>query len=223
MPSIDGASIRKILESRGTATVEVEIRAGNVTGRAAAPSGASTGAHEPKALPEGGVEEAIRIFLESVGPGIKGREVSDQAGLDRTLREIDATGNFARIGCNVATAVSLANAKTAAAASGKPLFRYLGGRSRLSVPLPLGNVIGGGRHAVGGTTIQEFMWGAQGPTVSANGFTKARVHGLVRDALAKMLPDAALRGGDEGAGGAKLADEGAPILMANVCRVAAKS
>src|SRR5207245_6753299 len=156
MPSIDGASIRKILDSRGNATIEVEIRAGNVTVRAAAPSGASTGAHEPKALPEGGVDEAIRIFRESVGPRIKGREVSDQAGLDRTLREIDATRNFARMGCNVATAVSLANAKAAAAASGKPLFRYLGGRSRLSLPLPLGNVIGGGRHAVGGTTIQEF-------------------------------------------------------------------
>src|SRR2546428_7421108 len=100
MPSIDGASIRKILDSRGTATIEVEIRAGNVTGRAAAPSGASTGAHEPKALPEGGVDEAIRIFRESVGPGIKGREELDQVGLDRTLRAIDATRNLARTGCN---------------------------------------------------------------------------------------------------------------------------
>src|SRR5947209_17551992 len=153
MPSIDGASIRKILDSRGTATVEVEIRAGNVTGRAAAPSGASTGAHEPKALPEGGVEEAIRIFRESVGPGIKGREVSDQAGLDRMLREIDGTRNFARIGCNVATAVSLANAKAAAATSGKPLFRFLGGRSRLSLSLPLWDVVGCGRHAVCGSCI----------------------------------------------------------------------
>src|SRR2546422_144389 len=132
MPSIDGASIRKILDSRGNATIEVEIRAANVTGRAAAPSGASTGAHEPKAFPEGGVDEAIRIFRESVGPRIEGREVSDQAGLDRTLREIDGTRNFARIGCNVATAVSLANAKAAAAASGTPLFRYLGGRCRLA-------------------------------------------------------------------------------------------
>ena len=155
MPSIDGASIRKILDSRGNATIEVEIRAGSVTGRAAAPSGASTGAHEPKALPDGGVEEAMRIFRESVGPGIKGREVSDQAGLDRTLREIDGTRNFARIGCNAATAVSLANAKAAASASGKPLFRYLGGRSRLSLPLPLGNVIGGGRHEIGRASCRE--------------------------------------------------------------------
>src|SRR3989454_5687643 len=188
MPSIDGASIRKILDSRGSATIEVEIRAGNVTGRAAAPSGASTGAHEPKAFPEGGVDEAIRIFRESVGPRIQGRDVSDQAGLDRTLREIDGTRNFARIGCNVATAASLANAKAAAAASGTPLFRYLAARSRLSLPLPMGNVIGGGRHAARRTTSPEILVGSQGPTVSANVFTNARGHGPGRDSLAKKLP-----------------------------------
>src|SRR2546427_10627800 len=203
MPSIDGASIRKILDSRGNPTVEVEIRAGGVTGRAAAPSGASTGTHEPKVLPEGGVDEAIRTFHESVEPQIKGRNASDQAGLDRALRAIDGPKNSARIGCNVATAVSLATAKTAAAVSGKPLFRYLGGRSRLSLPVPMGNVIGGGRHAVGGTTIQEFLVVSQGPTATANGFTNARVHGPVRDALAKKLADAARGRGGEGAWGAK--------------------
>src|SRR2546425_12577264 len=98
MPSIDGASIRKILDSRGNATIEVEIRAGRVTGRAAAPGGASTGAHEPKALPDGGVEEARRIFREPVGPGIKGREVSDQAGLVLPSRERAARRHCARIG-----------------------------------------------------------------------------------------------------------------------------
>ncbi len=222
MPSIDGASIRKILDSRGNPTVEVEIRAGSVVGRVAAPSGASTGTHEPKALPEGGVDEAIRIFRESVGPGIKGRDVTDQAGLDRTLRAIDGSRTFARIGCNVATAVSLASAKAAAASSGKPLFRYLGGRSKLSSPLPLGNVIGGGRHAVGGTTIQEYMVVSQGPTVSANVFTNARVHGLVRDALTKKLPEATLGRGDEGAWVAKLADEEALALLADVCHDASR-
>src|SRR2546427_879934 len=180
MPSIDGASIRKILDSRGNPTVEVEIRAGGVTGRAAAPSGASTGTHEPKALPEGGVDEAIRTFHESVEPQIKGRNVSDQAGLDRALRAIDGTKNFARIGCNVATAVSLATAKTAAAVSGKPLFRYLGGRSRLSLPLPMGNVIGGGRHAAGGTTNHEFLVVFPGPTDHPDEFTKPPLHGPLR-------------------------------------------
>src|SRR3989442_5811179 len=185
MPSIDGASIRKILDSRGNPTVEVEIRAGSVTGRAAAPSGASSGTHEPRALPEGGVDEAIRTFHESVEPRIKGRDVSDQAGLDKALRAIDGTKNFARIGCNVPTAVSLANAKTAAAVSGKPLFRYLGGRSRLSLPLPMGNVIGGGRPAVRGTTIQGFLVVSQGPTAAPNPITNRRGHGPSPDALAK--------------------------------------
>src|SRR3989442_13379650 len=157
MPSIDGASIRKILDSRGNPTVEVEIRAGGVTGRAAAPSGASTGTHEPKALPEGGVDEAIRTFHESVEPQIKGRNVSDQAGLDRAPRAVDGTKNFAPIGCNVATAGSPATPKTAAAVSGKPLFRALGGRAALALPLPMGNVIGGGLPAVVGTTIPEFF------------------------------------------------------------------
>src|SRR2546428_6765362 len=157
MPSIDGASIRKILDSRGNPTVEVEIRAGGVTGRAAAPSGASTGTHEPKALPEGGVDEAIRTFHESVEPQIKGRNVSDQAGLDRALRAIDGTKNFARIGCNVATAGSLATAKTAARLSGQPVVRYLGGRSRLSLPLPMGDVNGRGVHSRRGTTVPGIL------------------------------------------------------------------
>src|SRR2546428_11028238 len=134
MPSIDGASIRKILDSRGNPTVEVDIRAGSVTGRAAAPSGASTGTHEPKALPEGGVDQAIRTFHESVEPGIKGRDVSDQAGLDKALRAIDGTKNFARIGCNVATAVCLATAQTAAAFSREPVFRPPRGRGALAPP-----------------------------------------------------------------------------------------
>src|SRR2546422_5868156 len=121
MPSIDGASIRKILDSRGNPTVEVEIRAGGVTGRAAAPSGASTGTHEPKALPEGGMDEAIRTFHESVEPQIKGRNVSDQAGLDRALLAVDGCKNFSRISCNIATAVSLPTAETAAGVSGQPL------------------------------------------------------------------------------------------------------
>src|SRR5437899_11752470 len=97
MPSIDGASIRKILDSRGNATIEVEIRVGSLTGRAAAPSGASTGAHEPKALPDGGVEEAMRIFREAVGPGMKGREVSEYADYDRTRRAIDGKRHIARL------------------------------------------------------------------------------------------------------------------------------
>ena len=217
MPSIEGASVRQVLDSRGNPTVEVEIRAGDAWGRAAAPSGASTGTHEPPAMPPGGIDEAIRTFRNSVAPRLKGRDVADQAGLDRALREIDGTRNFARIGGNLATAVSLANAKVAAAAAGKPLFRYLGGPSGPALPLPFGNVIGGGRHAIGGTTIQEYLVVSQGPTVLANVLANARVHRQVRDALAKKLPDVPLGRGDEGAWIAKLADEEALALLADVC------
>src|SRR5436309_13448157 len=222
MPSIEGAVIRKILDSRGNLTVEVEIRFGKAIGRAAAPSGASTGAHEPPAWPKGGVDKAIQIFRSSIAGRMKGRDVADQPGLDRLLREIDGTSDFEKIGANVATATSLASAKVAAASAGKPLYRYLAGSGRPGLPLPLGNVIGGGRHAVGGTTVQGFMVVSQGRTVSASVFTNARVHGLVRDALAEELPDAALGRGDEGAWGAKLADEEALALLANVCREASK-
>ena len=173
MPSIEGAVIRKILDSRGNLTVEVEIRFGKVIGRAAAPSGASTGAHEPPAWPQGGVDKAIQIFRSSIAGRLKGRDVADQAGLDRLLREIDGTSDFEKIGANVATATSLASAKVAAASAGKPLYRYLAGSGRPGLPLPLGNVIGGGRHAVGGTTIQEFMVVSQGPTLQGNVFANA--------------------------------------------------
>ena len=151
MPSIDGAVIRKILDSRGNPTVEVEIRSGTLAGRVAAPSGASTGAHEPPAWPKGGVDKAIQIFRSSIAGRLKGRDVADQSALDRLLREIDGTPNFEKIGANTATATSLASAKAAAAAAGKPLYRYLAGAGRPGLPLPLGNVIGGGRHAVGGS------------------------------------------------------------------------
>src|SRR5437867_2381821 len=218
MPSIDRASVRKILDSRGNPTVEVEIRAGTAVGRVAAPSGARTETHEPQTLPEGGVDEAIRTFRDSVAPRIQRHDVTDQAGLDRLLRQIDGTPNFARIGGNVATAVSLANAKAAAASSGKPLFRYLTGPQGPSIPLPLGNVIGGGRHAIGGTTIQEYLVVSQGPTALANVMTNARVHALVRDVLIKRLPGVPLGRGDEGAWVAQLQDEEALSLLADVCR-----
>ena len=218
MPSIDRLAIRKILDSRGNATVEVDIVAGAALGRAAAPSGASTGALEAPSWPPGGVDGALRIFQDSIAPRLRGRDVKDQAGLDRTLRELDGTPNFARIGGNVATAVSLANAKAAAASAGKPLFRYLTGPQGPSIPLPLGNVIGGGRHAIGGTTIQEYLVVSQGPTALANVTTNARVHALVRDALMKRLPGVPLGRGDEGAWVAQLQDEEALSLLADVCR-----
>ena len=218
MPSIEDVSIRKVLDSRGNPTVEVDVRAGRILGRAAAASGASTGTHEPRAFPTGGVDEAIRIFRASVAPQIKGRDVADQTGMDTTLRAIDGTENFSRIGGNVATAVSIATAKAAAGAAGEPLFRYLGRPGRPAMPLPFGNVIGGGRHAIGGTTIQEYLVVSQGPRATDNVFANARVHRAVGDALAKKFRDEPLGRGDEGAWIARLADEEALALLVDLCK-----
>jgi enolase len=221
MAAIERAVMRKILDSRGNATVEVDLYAGGRS-RAAAPSGASTGAHEAQALPAGGVGEALKIFTKEVAPRLRGREVADQDGLDRLLHEIDGTPNFSRIGGNVAVAVSLANAKAAASAAGQSLFRYLGRPSPQKLPFPFGNVIGGGRHAVGGTTIQEYLVVAQGPTVAGNVFANARVHRLIKESLAAKFPDAPLGRGDEGAWVAKLDDEEALALLADACKAVEK-
>ncbi len=221
MPTIERAIARKVLDSRGNATVEVDLYA-PARARVAAPSGASTGAHEAQALPKGGVDESLRIFAKEIGPGLKGRDIADQAGLDRWLREVDGSANFSRIGGNLAVAVSLANAKAAALAAGQPLFRFLGGAAAKKMPFPFGNVIGGGRHAVGGTTIQEYMVVSQGPTISGNVFANARVHRLLKDALAKKFPGEPLGRGDEGAWVAKLEDEEALALLADTCKAVQK-
>jgi enolase len=221
MPAIERASIRKILDSRGNATVEVDLFAG-FHARAAAPSGASTGTHEAQAFPQGGVDEAIRLFGSELASRLKGRDVADQEGLDKLLREVDGTKDFSRLGGNVAVAVSLANAKAAALSAGQPLYRFLGGPSARKVPFPFGNVIGGGRHAIGGTTIQEYLVVSQGRTAAGNVFANARVHHLIKDALAKRNPSEPLGRGDEGAWVAKIDDEEALALLADTCKIVEK-
>jgi len=175
MPPIDSATLRRIIDSRGNPTVEAEVRIGTIVGRVAAPSGASTGVHEAQALPPGGVEEALRVFRAEVAPKLVGQDVADQEGVDDLLRRIDATTTFARIGGNVAVCVSLAVAKAAAAVAGVPLFRHLGGPKGASLPFPFGNVIGGGRHGIGGTTIQEFLVVSQGPGFAGNACENLRI------------------------------------------------
>ncbi|HEY7587149.1 MAG TPA: enolase C-terminal domain-like protein [Thermoplasmata archaeon] len=218
MASIDAVGIRKILDSRGNATIEVELGSGGVSACFASPSGASTGTHEALAFPPGGVDDAIRLFRSQVAARIRGHDVADQVGLDRSLRQIDGTSDFSRIGGNVAVAVSLASAKLAARLARQPLFRFLGGPSRPRMPFPFGNVIGGGRHAIGGTTIQEYLVVSQGESVAANVFANARVHRLIREALEQKLPNEPLGRGDEGAWVARLDDTDALAMLADVCR-----
>jgi enolase len=220
MPAIEGLRVRKILDSRGNGTVEVDVRAGDVVGRAAAPSGASTGTHEVPAWPKGGVDEGVSLFRRDIAAKLKGLEATAQDEVDRTLHAIDGTPNFSRIGGNVAVATSLAVAKAAAASGRKPLFAYLGGGR--SFPYPLGNVIGGGRHAIGGTDIQEFLALAEHASPSKAVFANARVHKAVAAELTKRLPGEAIGKGDEGAWVAKLGNEEALAVLADACRAVAK-
>jgi len=157
---------REILDSRGNPTVEVEVTlAGGAVGVAAVPSGASTGTHEAVELRDGdparyggkGVLRAVANVNGEIASAVGGREATDQAGLDQLLIELDGTPNKARLGANAVLGVSLACARAAAAAAGQPLYRYLGGEEAVTLPVPMVNILNGGRHAVGGTDFQEFM------------------------------------------------------------------
>jgi enolase len=158
---------REILDSRGNPTVEVEIRLeSGALGRAAVPSGASTGAHEAVELRDGdrgrymakGVLRAVEHVNGEIAARVKGMDALDQAGLDRALCELDGTDNKGRLGANAILGVSLAAARAASAAQGLPLYRYLGGDGAVKLPVPMFNVLNGGVHANWqGTDLQEFM------------------------------------------------------------------
>ncbi len=189
------ARIRKILDSRGSETVEVEIFTKYGFGVSAAPSGASKGATEVKDFPTGGVDEGIRLFRKEIAGKLEGVESTDQEGFDALLEEIDGTENFSRIGGNIAVALSLANASASANESALPLFRYLGGLNARMV-VPLGNVVGGGKHAVNGTTIQEFLVASHSDRVYEAIKTNALIHRRIREKAAKEL-DIPIGLGDE--------------------------
>jgi enolase len=175
--------LRTILDSRGNPTVEADVYTEEGFGRAAAPSGASTGLYEAKVRePVQAIEEAEKNLL----PSLIGEDSRDQIRIDSLLREIDGTNDFSGIGANVAVAISLACAKAAASSLGLELFQYLGGAFTPFLPLPLGNVIGGGAHAENATEIQEFLVvaeGASGPKEAV--FANAAVHKAVRELLKK--------------------------------------
>nr|WP_241249479.1 phosphopyruvate hydratase [Agrococcus sp. KRD186] len=157
---------REILDSRGNPTVEVEVLLSDGSvGRAAVPSGASTGAFEAYELRDGdsarylgkGVEQAVDAVNEEIAEAIEGMVADDQRVLDATLIELDGSDNKKNLGANAILGVSLAVAKAAADSSGLPLFRYLGGPNAFLLPVPMMNVINGGAHADTGVDIQEFM------------------------------------------------------------------
>ncbi|MFQ5906326.1 MAG: enolase C-terminal domain-like protein [bacterium] len=211
------SKIRKILDSRGNQTVEVEIFLQGGFGISAAPSGASTGIHEVVSFPKEGIDASVEIFLKEIAPNIVGVDGLDQAAFDNWLHEVDGTENFSRIGGSVAIAASLALARAAADVSQTPLWRYLGGILPKSLPRPMGNVIGGGAHGVGGTDIQEFLSIALGPTVQESVFANSKVHKRVKEKLVERYPDHAIGKGDEGAWLASIGNEEALEILVESC------
>ena len=166
MTTIDFIDAREILDSRGNPTVEVDVVLidGSV-GRAAVPSGASTGAHEAVELRDGdkaryggkGVLTAVRNVTERIAPELLGLDATDQAGIDQLLLDLDGTPNKGELGANAILGVSLACAHAAAAAYDQPLYRYLGGVGARTLPVPMFNILNGGKHAQDSTDFQEFM------------------------------------------------------------------
>src|SRR5215208_2240236 len=207
MGQIESVHARQILDSRGNPTVEVDLvlRSG-AHGRAAVPSGASTGEFEATELRDGGdaylgkgVTKAVGNVNGEIAPAIAGRDALDQSGLDRALIELDGTPNKSRLGENAILGVSLAAARAAAAEENQPLWRYLGGESARILPVPMMNVLNGGAHADNSVDFQEFMVVPVGATRFADAL---RMGAEVFHHLKKHLHDRGLGGGVGDEGGA---------------------
>jgi enolase len=178
MPTITSVYARQILDSRGNPTVEADVvtDSGHF-GRAAVPSGASTGAHEAVELRDGdstmylgkGVLKAVDHVNNQLAQAVVGLEVTDQAELDMAMLDADGTPNKARLGANAILAVSLAAARAAAQASGLPLFQYVGGVTARTLPVPMMNILNGGAHADNAIDFQEFMVMPVGATSFSQG------------------------------------------------------
>jgi len=163
---IESITAREVLDSRGNPTVEVDVllESGDL-GRAIVPSGASTGAHEAIELRDGdakrfggkGVQKAVENVNQTIAEALEGLDAADQIGIDQALIELDGTPNKGKLGANAILGVSLACAKAAAAALGLPLYRYIGGAYAHVLPVPMMNILNGGKHATDSTDFQEFM------------------------------------------------------------------
>ena len=163
---IETVQAREILDSRGNPTVEVEVylETGDM-GRAAVPSGASTGVHEAVELRDGdekryggkGTLKAVKNVNTTIAEKLRGMDARDQVALDETMIALDGTPNKAKLGANAMLGASLASAKAAAAYSGLPLYRYIGGAAARVLPVPMCNILNGGKHADNNVDLQEFM------------------------------------------------------------------
>ncbi|MHB8256228.1 MAG: phosphopyruvate hydratase [Acidiferrobacterales bacterium] len=221
MTTITEIHAREILDSRGNPTAEADVvLASGARGRAAVPSGASTGEREAVELRDGdakryggkGVRKAVKHVNEDIRRILRGKDARDQAAVDRAMIDLDGTPNKGRLGANAILAVSLACARAAAADSGLPLYRYLGGGGRMVMPVPQMNVINGGVHADNNVDMQEFMI----LPVGANSFAEALRYGAeVFHALRRVLQGMGLGTavGDEGGFAPNLASNEAAIQV----------
>ncbi|CAM3016366.1 MULTISPECIES: phosphopyruvate hydratase [Sphingomonas] len=226
MTAIIDIHARQILDSRGNPTVEVDVLLEDGSfGRAAVPSGASTGAHEAVEKRDGdktrwmgkGVEAAVEAVNDEITDAILGMDAEDQADLDRTMIELDGTENKGRLGANAILGVSLAAAKAAAEARGLPLYKYVGGVSAHLLPVPMMNIINGGEHADNPIDFQEFMIM---PVGAANIMEAVRCGSEIFHTLKKALHEKGLATGvgDEGGFAPNIASttEALDFIMASV-------
>lgn len=220
MSQIRSVQVDLIYDSRGRPTIEAEVRLGSgAHGRAGAPSGASTGVHEVQAFPKGGVPEALATVRRELVPKLVGLDAADRAGVDRTIHVVDGTPNFSRVGGNSATAISVASAMALGSERGEPLWKVLArpGVDGQSFPSIVGNCLNGGKHAIGGPDIQEFIAFAEDRDPARSIEAALRVHTLLGAELHRRYPTAALGRGDEGGWVASIGNVEALELLAEAC------
>lgn len=216
---IEDVQVRKILDSRGNPTIEVDVITWNGFGRAAAPSGASTGSREVVSFPEGGVDVVVREMEEFIASELIGMDAEDLTTIDEVLKEIDGTDNFAAIGGNTTVAISMAVAKAAAKSYNMPLYKYIGGNLVNELPFPLGNMMNGGAHAgINAPDIQEFLVVPIGATSVADAiFANASVHKRLKELI--QTKDSNFTGGkgDEGGWVPNITNDAALEIQAKAC------
>jgi len=217
--TIEDIIARKVFNSRGEETIEVDVITSMGFGRASAPSGASRGKAEAIPYPKGGINEAVKKVEQVVAPELIGLNADNQEEIDSLLHSLDGTENFSNLGGSVAFAVSFAVADAAANTYGLPLFQYLGGYYAKELPYPLGNVLSGGKHAGGkGPEIQEFL---VLPVEAPSFYEAQRANALIHKKIKKLLErkDKTFTGGksDEGAWTCSLSNEEALDVVAEAC------
>ena len=216
---IEDVQVRKILDSRGNPTIEVDVITWSGFGRAAAPSGASTGSREVVSFPEGGVDIVVSEMEDLIASELIGMDACDVATIDEVLKEIDGTDNLAAIGGNTTVAISMAVAKAAASSYNMPLYQYIGGNFTNELPYPLGNMMNGGAHAgVNAPDIQEFLVVPIGATNMVDGiFANASIHKKLKELIQSKDSNFTGGKGDEGGWVPNITNADALEIQAQAC------